>query len=240
MGLPRFLERHSFGVLLSLARHECPKSNRKTKLRDRFATTDPTQSDDLAARRITSVKNSSHLNGMGLMTALVSSRSPRRAASGRLSLGCRIETESHSTFRLPVNGVTCLVRTMKLSKPIMSIWRTLPIVFALFSLCVSDTEGPRLLPLPGTIAEVALNKDGPETAGDFDSRRQSNRIQMVGGTQASPRDRSNQDQTATHAFQGFTQLRSIRTHTISKNLALFPKTPQSATPPGRAPPRHDS
>jgi hypothetical protein len=119
--------------------------------------------------------------------------------------------------------------------------RALVIAGALFSLCISASVGPRLLPLPN-LSFAASFKPALNTA--FSSSRtpgntkQNAHIQMSAGSQYRTRDRDQQVQVGAHATQtplSFASL--IRTCIRSVYQPFNFKTPSLSLSSGRSPPK---
>jgi hypothetical protein len=121
--------------------------------------------------------------------------------------------------------------------------RAVLVVGALLCLCVSDSAGPRLLPLPVPSPTIAVSVFPPDTCPGASQRpspqRESNTYnKIVAGSQYRTRERHHHVQPATHAPQTSIQLQPT-------NLASAPaiyaslnfKTPSLSLPTGRAPPR---
>jgi hypothetical protein len=138
-----------------------------------------------------------------------------------------------------------ITNTMKqTSSKTRLFWRrTIFVIGALFCLCVSDSAGPRLLPLPAPSISPTLRAFSPER-GNWASRtpspnkEQTPYLQMVGGWQYRARDYHYHAQPATHAPQGFCRLQQSNLVTTPETYApLNFKTPSLSIPTGRAPPR---
>lgn len=120
--------------------------------------------------------------------------------------------------------------------------RSILIVGALLCLCVSDSAGPRLRPLPSLSVPIAvskypLNRTACASEAPRRDREPSAYNKIVAGTQYRARERDDKVQPATHAPQTSLQLQTT-------NLAGLPaiyaplnfKTPSLSLPMGRAPP----
>ena len=135
-------------------------------------------------------------------------------------------------------------RMKQTSSKIGLFWRrTFFVLGALLCLCVSDSAGLRLLPLPAPNVILTVQAFSPESA-DWASRTPSpNReptayLQMVAGSQYRARDYHYNAQPATHAPQTFCQLQpSNLANTPETYAPLNFKTAPLAIPTGRAPPR---
>lgn len=121
--------------------------------------------------------------------------------------------------------------------------RTIFVIGALFCLSVSDSAGPRLLPLPAPNATLTLEAFSPER-GDWASRtprptrEPTAYLQMVAGSYSRARDYNYHAQSVTHAPQAFCQLQPNNLVTSPETYAsLNFKTAQLSIPIGRAPPR---
>lgn len=120
--------------------------------------------------------------------------------------------------------------------------RAIVVAGALVCLCISDSAGPRLLPLPPTLIVVVNSfslASGPCASRiPGPNREPSPHFEMVARAQYRARDRHHQVQPATHAPQASLQLQPI-------NLARTPvtyapldyNTVSLSIPSGRAPPR---
>ena len=115
------------------------------------------------------------------------------------------------------------------------------VVGALLCLCVSDSAGPRLLPLPApsvTLTMFSLDAGARALRTSSSNIEPSAYLQMVAGSQYRARDYHYHGQTATHAAQLFCKLQSINVATTPQTYApLNFKTPHLSIPTGRAPPR---
>ena len=118
--------------------------------------------------------------------------------------------------------------------------RALLIVWALFCLCVSDSAGPRLLPLPNLSESnfrIALNRGIATTRTPSPAKDQSPYIEMLAGSQYRTRDYNN-EQIATHSPQGDSQLCCPTLTSAPATYAPFKvRAPSLSISNGRAPPR---
>lgn len=121
--------------------------------------------------------------------------------------------------------------------------RLILVVGALVCLCISDSAGPRLLPLPAptlvvAVKSVSLISSPCASQIPGPSREPSPYFEMVTGSQYRARDRHHHTQPATHAPQASLPQPPIKladspvTHT-----ALDYNAVSLSIPPGRAPPR---
>jgi hypothetical protein len=123
-------------------------------------------------------------------------------------------------------------------------WRALLIIGALISLCLSDTVGPRLLPLP--ISELATTASaeawtGPELAASRtppSSKGLGPRVDMAATSQNRAGADHRHAQVATHSPRGVLQAPAgIILGTLNAYKPLYSLSAQVSRPPGRAPPR---
>lgn len=123
-------------------------------------------------------------------------------------------------------------------------WRALLIIGALISLCLSDTVGPRLLPLPVSEIVTTASVEGQQGIEAAASRVPSStkgsgpRVEMA----ATAQNRAGADhkhvQVAAHAPQGVLEVPAdIILDGLSAYQPHYSRTAQSSRPPGRAPPR---
>ena len=118
------------------------------------------------------------------------------------------------------------------------------VVGALLCLCVSDSAGPRLLPLPApsvsaTLATFSLDSGGARASRSPSPNKEPNAyLQMVAGSQYRGRDNQYHVQPATHAPQTSCQLQPNNLATTPETYAPldFKSAPLSILA-GRAPPR---
>jgi hypothetical protein len=121
--------------------------------------------------------------------------------------------------------------------------RAILVLGALLCLCISDSAGPRLFPLPtaGTNPEVSESSlQGCAYASRTpDQNREPNAyLQMVAASQYRARDCHHHGQQATHAPHGFCQPQlSSLTTTPDTYAPLNFKTKFHSIPTGRGPPR---
>ena len=131
----------------------------------------------------------------------------------------------------------------RLSRNAVFLQRAILVVGALLCLCVSDSAGPRLFPLPtaGTNTELGeFSFDGCSyVSGNPDQNREPNAyLQMVAASQYRARDCHHHGQQATHAPHGFCQPQpSSLTTTPDTYAPLSFKTKFHSIPTGRGPPR---
>lgn len=121
--------------------------------------------------------------------------------------------------------------------------RAILFVGTLLCLCISDSAGLRLLPLPDPGLRLAFSAL-PHESESCDSRIPSPNkapktyLQMVAGSQYRARDRHYHVQPATHAPVAFCQLQPSSLTTTPETYApLSLGTPSLSIPTGRAPPR---
>jgi hypothetical protein len=122
-------------------------------------------------------------------------------------------------------------------------WRALLIIGALISLCLSDTVGPRLLPLPVSeiVTAFAEGQPGIEPAASrapSPTKNSSPRVEMA----ATAQNRAGADhkhvQAAVHAPRGVLEAPPpIILYALNAHQPLYSLTAQVSRPPGRAPPR---
>jgi len=121
--------------------------------------------------------------------------------------------------------------------------RAILVVGALLSLCVSDSAGPRLLPLPAPSVPLAINgfsanSDTRTSPTPNPNREPNTYFQMVAGSQYRARDRHYHAQPATHAPEASVDLKPGRLTTTTETYAhLIFRTASLSIPTGRAPPR---
>jgi len=121
-------------------------------------------------------------------------------------------------------------------------WRALLIIGALISLCLSDTVGPRLLPLP--VSEVVIaSADGHSGAEPAASRAPSPtkdaspRVEMAATAQNRAGADYRHGQVATHALRGVIEPpRGVILDTPNACRPLYSFAALVSRPPGRAPP----
>jgi len=125
----------------------------------------------------------------------------------------------------------------------MAKLRALLILGALVSLCLSDSVGPRLMPLP--VSEVVAASAGAKLCDEFAASRAPSstkglitRMEMAATAQNRASARHQQMQTATHAAQGMFEAPAVSILKIHGAYApLFSFATPVLRPPGRAPPR---
>lgn len=128
-------------------------------------------------------------------------------------------------------------------KPWLFSRRTILFVGTLLCLCVSDSAGLRLLPLPApvlTLAAGALPHESESCASRTPSPNcgPTTYLQMVAGSQYRARDRHYHVQPVTHAPVAACQLQpSCLTITPETYASRNLETPSLSIPTGRAPPR---
>jgi len=121
--------------------------------------------------------------------------------------------------------------------------RGILILVALFSLCVSDSAGPRLLPLPNISANIvsstqALSTGSPSSRTPTPGREKNTYIEMLSASQYRARDRYQDSQTASCSFQPSLQLQSaLLSNAPPVYTSVSIKNPSLSVPIGRAPPR---
>jgi len=121
--------------------------------------------------------------------------------------------------------------------------RAILVIGALACLCVSDSAGPRLLPLPATTLIIADNSNSLISSPcasriPGSSREPSPHFEMVTGSQYRARDRHHHVPIATHVRQASLQLRPINLAGIPVTYCpLNHNTVSLSIPKGRAPPR---
>lgn len=121
--------------------------------------------------------------------------------------------------------------------------RAILVIGALLCLCVSDSAGPRLVPLPALSLVFPVSAFSLETGPSAlqtptPSREPSAYLQMVAGSQYRPRDYHHHSQLSTHTPQAFCQLQPSNLATTPETYApLSFKTAPLSKPTGRAPPR---
>lgn len=133
---------------------------------------------------------------------------------------------------------------MKLAgKRVLLFWqRTLLVVGALLCLCVSDSAGPRLLPLPGPSSTIAVSvfpaDNCPSASQQPSPERESNTYnKIVAGSQYRARERHHHVQSATPAPQTFVQPQPTNLASAPTIYAPFNfKSPSISLPTDRAPP----
>lgn len=142
-----------------------------------------------------------------------------------------------------LRGVAYITIEMKIagSRDFSSKQLTILIVAALFCLCISDSVGLRLLPLPnlpiaGSFAHT-LNSVlvAPRVPSPLKERNEY--VQMLGGSQYRTRDRHHDVQPATHVPGGLPLLPlRLLAFGPAVDSSLNFKPPSLAIPTGRAPP----
>lgn len=121
--------------------------------------------------------------------------------------------------------------------------RAILVVGALLCLCVSDSAGPRLLPLPAPCVPLAFSAFLPNSGACASRTPSPNRepntyLQMVASSHYRARDRHHQVQAATHAPESSYQLQPSNLATTPETYApLNFRTTSLSIPTGRAPPR---
>ena len=115
---------------------------------------------------------------------------------------------------------------------------------ALFCLCVSASDGPRLLPLPNLSmvgsSELALNTAFSSSRTPGNTKEQNAHLQISAGSQYRTRDRHQQAQVGTHAPQTLLSLTSsIKTCVAPVYHAAYFKIPSLPVSSGRSPPKED-
>lgn len=121
--------------------------------------------------------------------------------------------------------------------------RAILVVGALLSLCVSDSAGPRLLPLPAQGVPVAVNgfaanRDSRTSPTPNPNREPNTYFQMLAGSQYRARDRHRHVQPATHAPEASVDLKPSSSTTTTETYAhLIFWAASLSIPTGRAPPR---
>ncbi len=119
--------------------------------------------------------------------------------------------------------------------------RAFVVICALLSLCVSDTAGPRLLPLPGAVATAAADRQGL-AASDVTPVPSRQDTAVVREAMAPPtRKVAGGERHTLHITAGVAKaLVSPPVGVPSSVRATFSPAPQSSAavtrPPGRAPP----
>jgi hypothetical protein len=123
-------------------------------------------------------------------------------------------------------------------------WRALLIIGALISLCLSDTVGPRLLPLP--VSELvttasAEGQPGPELAASrtpSPTKGSSPRVEMAVTAHSRAGADHKQVQAAAHNPHSVLEAPAdIILDTLNAYQPLYSLAAQVSRPPGRAPPR---
>ena len=121
--------------------------------------------------------------------------------------------------------------------------RAVLVIGALLCLCVSDSAGPRLVPLPALSVTLEARSFSPETGANASriptpTRGPNAYLQMVAASQYRSRDYHCHVQPATHAPQAFCQTQPGNLATTPDTYApLIFKTATLSIPTGRAPPR---
>jgi hypothetical protein len=130
------------------------------------------------------------------------------------------------------------------NKPRLFWCRAILFAGTLLCLCVSDSAGLRLLPLPASNGshdvKLSLRASGVSTSRTPSPNKESNNtyLQMVSGSQYRARDRHYHAQAATHAPAASCLLQPNYRETTPETYApLNFKTALLSTPKGRAPPR---
>jgi hypothetical protein len=120
--------------------------------------------------------------------------------------------------------------------------RAVLVVSALLCLCVSDSAGPRLLPLPALSVPISIEtcllvRGACASRAPTQDRGPNAHIEMVVGSNYRVRDKHHHIQSATHAPRVSLQLQPThlgRTTPIYAGLDF--QTPSLSKPTGRAPP----
>ncbi len=120
--------------------------------------------------------------------------------------------------------------------------RAILVVGALICLCLSDSAGPRLLPLPAStliaVNPFTLDSNLWTSRAPDPSSELNTHIEMVSGSQYRTRDRHHHVQPALHAPQISLQLHPTNLGGASESYApLKSNSAALLIPPGRAPPR---
>ena len=122
-------------------------------------------------------------------------------------------------------------------------WRALLIIGALVSLCLSDTVGPRLLPLPVSEVITITSAEGQQatelsaSSGPVPTKGVSPRVEMVATAQNRAGADHQHGQVATHALRGvFDAPPGIILDGLSVYQPLYSLSALASRPPGRAPP----
>lgn len=114
---------------------------------------------------------------------------------------------------------------------------------ALLCVCVSDSTGPRLLPLPAASLSLAsstfLSESGACASRTPNRNKDSNSyLQMVSGSRYRARERHHEMNAATYAPEAFCQPTPVILATATQIYApLNFRTAPISIPSGRAPPR---
>lgn len=123
-------------------------------------------------------------------------------------------------------------------------WRALLIIGALISLCLSDTVGPRLLPLPVSELATTAYPDAPLGAEPTASRAPSPtkgsgpRVEMAATSHGRAGADHKHVQVAIHTLRGmFEAPADTISYAPSAYQPLYSLKAQDSRPPGRAPPR---
>jgi hypothetical protein len=125
-------------------------------------------------------------------------------------------------------------------KPLFFWQRAILILGALGSLCVSDSAGPRLLPLPNpTPAEATVSFSAENFASPApQSGERTAYMAMIAGLQYRPRDSHQQTQPATLAPEQASNVPPIEIQIVRHlNRDRRIKAVSLSIPIGRAPPR---
>ena len=122
--------------------------------------------------------------------------------------------------------------------------RAILVLGALLCLCVSDSAGPRLFPLPAVAGvKVEAEAFSAETSAGISQTRDQKRethayLQMVAASLYRTRDCHSQGQLATHSPTSSCQSQSTDLITTPETYAPFNrKTQFLSVPTGRAPPQ---
>lgn len=146
--------------------------------------------------------------------------------------------------RVVFRSIICTPTIMKqtVSKRWMFWNRAILVVGALVCLCLSDSVGPRLLPLP-TLVEPAAGSlvqldSGPRASRAPNSKSAGNtRIEMAPGRQYRARDRHHHLQPATAAPQAWLQLQPTKLAVAPASYTTLKSSTASVSKPsGRGPP----
>ena len=118
--------------------------------------------------------------------------------------------------------------------------RAILILGALGSLCVSDSAGPRLLPLPNPkTAEAAVSLSAADLASPAPrSSERTAHMAMIAGLHYRARDRQHHIQPATLAPEQLSNVPPTESQSVRQlDDAANPKAAFLSIPKGRAPPR---
>jgi hypothetical protein len=129
-------------------------------------------------------------------------------------------------------------------KRLRLVWqRAFLVVGALLCLCVSDSAGPRLVPLPAlpvvhSFETLPVNRDHSFTRTPSPPKGPNAYIEMLVGGQYRARDRHQNTPTATHTPAASLQLKpGILKSTPNTYTPVDFETASFSVPTGRAPPR---